>query len=57
MKAVKDENVTIRLQLLDPSNLKRDKRYNIESAEQGREQLQTLEENERVQKIYDSVML
>ena len=30
LKALKDENVTIRLQLLDPSAIKRDKNYKIE---------------------------
>ena len=30
LKALKDENVTIRLQLLDPSAIKRDKSYKIE---------------------------
>ena len=58
---LKEENVTIRMQLLDPSAIKRDpsKPHVIRSAEEGKNPIdnETLKMFERVQKIYDVVML
>ena len=56
---LKEENVTIRMQLLDPSAIKRDKAHVIGSAEEGKNRIddETLKQFERVQKIYDVVML
>ena len=47
------------MQLLDPSAIKRDKKYKLASAEKGKGIIDeaTLEEFERIQKIYDAVML
>ena len=42
---------------MDPSAIKRDKKYELNSAEQGKDDIESLEEFERIQKIYDSVML
>ena len=47
------------MQLLDPSALKRDKVHALDSAEEGKNPIdeETLQQYERVQKIYDAVML
>ena len=45
------------MQLLDPSAIKRDKKYKLTSASKGILDEATLEEFERIQKIYDAVML
>ena len=47
------------MQLLDPGAIKRDKKYKLTSAEKGKGIIgeETLQEFERIQKIYDAVML
>lgn len=60
LKQMKEENVTIRMQLLDPSNIKRGAVLPSQRFDQGVEQAisgEVVNEFVRVQKNYDAVML